>query len=138
MLRNNVDTDYFNRLSKGHFPGLLGIEVTHLSEGELHGEIQIKPEFFAPNGFLHAGSIVTFADTLAGYATVAHLPEKGKSFTTLELKSNFIGAAKQGTLKGICKTEHTGKTTQIWRVEVSEMETSKKIALFSCTQLILY
>ena len=138
MYRSNLTTHYFNDRSKDHFPGLMGIHITELNEGRMTGEMAIKPEFFAPNGFLHAGSIVTFADTLAGYATVAHLPEKGKSFTTIELKSNFMGAAKQGKLKGVCKAEHTGKTTQIWRVDVSESETNKRVAIFSCTQLVLY
>ena len=73
-----------------------------------------------------------------GYATVAHLPEKGKSFTTIELKSNFIGAAKAGLLLGECTSEHVGRTTQIWRVLVRESVKQKKVALFSCSQLILY
>ncbi len=138
MFRSELDPNYFNQRSKGHFPGMMGISISGMGEGLMTGEMEIKPEFFAPNGFLHAGSIVTFADTLAGYATIAHLPEKGKSFTTVELKSNFIGAARQGKLKGECQAEHVGRTTQIWRVEVSEMESNKRIAIFSCTQLILY
>lgn len=138
MFRNQCDPRYFNQRSKGHFPGMMGVHITDVAEGTMTGEMEIKPEFFAPNGFLHAGSIVTFADTLAGYATIAHLPERGKSFTTIELKSNFIGAAKKGKLKGECRAEHVGRTTQIWRVEVSETESNKRIAIFSCTQLILY
>jgi uncharacterized protein (TIGR00369 family) len=104
----------------------------------MYGEMPIKKALFAPNGFIHAGSIVTFADTLAGYATIAHLPEKGKSFTTLELKSNFIGAAKEGKLIAECIAKHTGRSTHVWHVTVSDRKTGKKVALFSCTQLILY
>ncbi|MDW3191557.1 MAG: PaaI family thioesterase [Cytophagales bacterium] len=138
MYRSNLTPDYFNLRSSGHFPGMMGIHISNISNGSMSGEMEIKADFFAPNGFLHAGSIVTFADTLAGYATIAHLPENGKSFTTIELKSNFTGAARKGKLLGECMAEHVGRTTQIWRVEVSESESNKRVAIFSCTQLILY
>jgi len=81
---------------------------------------------------------VSFADTVAGYAAIAHLPEGGKSFTTLELKSNFTKAIRKGKLNCECIAEHLGRTTQVWRVIVNDMESKKKIAVFSCTQLILY
>jgi len=138
MYNKTLDPAYFNKLSEGHFPGLLGIEVTEVEEGRMKAEMTIKKEFFAPNGFLHAGSIVTFADSIAGYATFAHLPEKGKSFTTLEFKSNFVRAIREGKLKCECTAEHLGRTTQLWRVIVTDLNSQKKVALFSCTQLILY
>lgn len=138
MHNKKLDAKYFNNLSKGYFPEMLGIMVTQLAEGIMTAEMAIKKEYFAPNGFLHAGCIATFADTIAGYSTFAHLPEKGKSFTTLEFKSNFIGTLKEGKLKSECIAEHLGRTTQVWRVIVSDIKTQRKIAIFSCTQLILY
>ncbi len=138
MYDKSRDAKYFNNLSKGHFPELLGINVTQVEQGKMNGEMTVKKEYFAPNGFLHAGSIVTFADTIAGYASIAHLPEKGQSFTTLELKSNFVRAIREGKLKCECIAEHLGRTTQVWRVIVSDMKSQKKVAIFSCTQLILY
>ena len=138
MNKKAFDLAYLNQISKGHFPGLLGIEITHIEEGKLVAEMPVKKDFFAPNGFLHAGSIVTLADTAAGYAAVAHLPENGKSFTTLELKTNFVGAIREGRLTCECVAEHLGRTTQVWRVLVRNKETEKQLALFSCTQLILY
>jgi len=109
-----------------------------LEEGKMNAEMPIRKEFFAPNGFLHAGSIVSFADTIAGYASIAHLPENGKSFTTLELKSNFVKGIKEGKMIGECIAEHLGRTTHVWRVVVRDANSQKKIAVFSCTQLILY
>ena len=130
--------EYFNNISKGHFPALLGITITHIEEGKMTAEMPIKKDFFAPNGFLHAGSIISFADTVAGYSTVAHLPENAKSFTTLELKSNFMRAAREGSIICESQAEHLGRTTQVWSVIVSHQQTKKKIATFTCTQLILY
>lgn len=134
----NKTPDYFNKVSKGFFPGLVGVKITQVEQGKLKAKMKVEKSFFAPNGFLHAGSIVTFADSVAGYATIAHLPENGKSFTTLELKSNFLRAARDGYLECECVSEHLGRTTQVWRVIVLHAETQKKIAVFSCTQLILY
>jgi uncharacterized protein (TIGR00369 family) len=138
MYNTKFDLDFLNKLSVGHFPGLLGIEITSVKEGKMCAVMPVKKEFFAPNGFLHAGSIVTLADTIAGYAAMAHLPENGKSFTTLEFKSNFIRAIREGQLYGECIAEHLGRTTQVWRVVISDAKTNKNVALFSCTQLILY
>lgn len=137
MLRKEISVEGFNQISETKFPGKLGIRVTAIEEGKMSAEMPIQADFFAPNGFLHAGSIVTFADTIAGYSTVAHLPEGAKSFTTLELKSNFIGAAKEGTLYAESTAIHLGRTTHVWNVAVSLKATGKKIAHFSCTQLIL-
>ncbi|PCJ87468.1 MAG: competence protein ComA [Flavobacteriales bacterium] len=138
MFNQVLDPNYFNNFSKGHFPELLGIVIKQVEEGKMIAEMPVKKTLFAPNGFLHAGSIVAFADTVAGYCTIAHLPEKGKSFTTLELKSNFTGAIREGNLECECSAEHLGRTTQVWRVIIRNQQTKKKTAVFSCTQLILY
>ncbi len=132
------NVDYFNQISKEKFPAYLGIEITQVKPGELRAKMKIQPQFFAPNGFVHAGSIVTLADTLAGYATVAHLPEGAKAFTTLELKSNFLGAAREGDLEAIAIPEHTGRSTHVWQVSVYHAEKQKKVAFFTCTQLVIY
>ena len=129
---------YFNSLSKNHFPGFIGVTITSVSENKMVAEMKVEKKLFAPNGFLHAGSIVTFADSIAGYSTIAHLPEGGKSFTTIELKSNFMRAKREGMLECESTPEHLGRTTQVWRVIVRDKETKKKIAVFSCTQMILY
>lgn len=138
MYNPKCDVDYFNAFGKDHFPGHIGVVIKEVESGRLLAELPIEKHLFAPNGFLHAGAIVTFADTVAGYSTVAHLPEGGKSFTTLELKSNFTGAARDGVLVGESSVEHMGRTTQVWRVVIRRKDSGKKVAVFSCTQLILY
>jgi uncharacterized protein (TIGR00369 family) len=92
----------------------------------------------APNGFLHAGTVVTLADTLAGYGCFYNMPPGAVGFTTIELKSNHLGTAQDGTIVGNAKPMHLGKTTQVWDATVTRKETGKTIALFRCTQLILY
>jgi len=130
--------EYFNTLGVDHLPGYLGIVVTHVGAAELHAELAVRKSLMAPNDFLHAGSVVTLADTSAGYGCVANLPHGAVGFTTIELKSNHLGTAKDGMIDCVAKAAHLGKTTQVWDAIVTHRETGKTIAMFRCTQMILY
>lgn len=128
----------FNARGAGKLPGHLGIVVTHIGPSELRAELPVAPHLMAPNGYLHAGSVVTLADTSAGYGCLAHLPEGANGFTTIELKSNHLGTARDGTIECVATAAHLGRTTQVWDAVVTHRETGKTIALFRCTQMILY
>jgi 1,4-dihydroxy-2-naphthoyl-CoA hydrolase len=128
----------FNEFGTGKLPGHLGIVVTHVSESRTEAELTITEALMAPNGFLHAGTVVTLADTCAGYGCLVNLPPGAIGFTTIELKSNHLGTARDGTIVSSAKPAHLGKTTQVWDSVVTHRESGKTIALFRCTQLILY
>jgi uncharacterized protein (TIGR00369 family) len=132
------DAAYFNQFGSMNLPGHLGIVVTQAEGAEIHAEMQVRPELMAPNGFLHAGSVVTLADTCSGYGCVANLPEGAVGFTTIELKSNFLGTALEGTVACVAKAVHLGRTTQVWDAVVTNKATGKTMALFRCTQMVLY
>ena len=132
------DPNRLNELSRGKLPGHLGITVTHVGSTELRAEFEIDPHHIAPNGFLHAGAIVSLADTACGNGCMSNLPEGASGFTTIELKSNQLSTAKEGTMTCVAKPVHSGKTTQVWDAVVTHKQTGKKIALFRCTQMILY
>jgi uncharacterized protein (TIGR00369 family) len=117
---------------------LLGVQILQVGQGVLRAELAIEARHFAANGFLHAGTVVTLADTGAGYACVAHLPEGASGFTTVELKSNHLGTAREGRILAEVRSAHLGRTTQVWDATVSHVETGKTIALFRCTQMILW
>ena len=78
------------------------------------------------------------ADTMCGYGCIAHLPEGASGFTTIELKSNHLGTALAGTIYVEARPFHLGRTTQVWDAIVRHRETDKKIALFRCTQMVLW
>ncbi|MEI7606621.1 MAG: PaaI family thioesterase [Rhodospirillaceae bacterium] len=124
-------------LCQGTLPGLFGIKVTALEPRAVTTRLTIRPEFLAPNGFLHAGTLVTLADTSCGIGTIAALHGSGASFTTVELKTNFLGTAREGDLVCVAKAQHLGRATQIWDAEVSAAATGKRLALFRCTQMVL-
>jgi uncharacterized protein (TIGR00369 family) len=128
--------EYFRNRQKGTLPELLGVEIIDVAEKSVHGRLEIKAHHLAPNGFLHAASVVTLADTCSGYGCMAHLPEGAKGFTTIELKSNHLGTARDGTIECHATAVHLGKTTQVWDAEVSAG--GKVIALFRCTQMVLW
>ncbi len=130
--------DHFNQLGKTYLPDYLGIRVTRTDVGLLESLLEVRKELMAPNGFLHAGTVVSLADTSAGYGCIANLPEGARSFTTLELKSNHLGTAKEGLLLCVATAIHMGKTTQVWDAVVTSQVSGKTIALFRCTQMILY
>jgi len=90
------------------------------------------------NGFLHAGAVVTLADTCCGYGTVRALPAGAAGFTTLELKSNFLGTAHDGDIRCTARPLHQGRATQVWDAVVTADGSAKSIAQFRCTQMILW
>ncbi|RJQ73214.1 MAG: PaaI family thioesterase [Desulfobacteraceae bacterium] len=126
------------RLGEGLLPGLLGIEVLSVSGQESQMRMQIRRALLAPNGFLHAAAVIGLADTAAGYGTVAGLPKGARGFTTIELKSNFSGTAREGTLLCTARPIHSGRMTQVWDAQVTHAESGKTIAHFRCTQMILF
>jgi len=137
-LREGISGADFEQRGKGHLPGHLGMRMVSVAQGLVVMELTVKPELMAPNGFLHAGTVVSLADTAAGYATIAHLPEGAQSFTTVELKANLLGTAREGVIRAEARSVHLGKTTHVWDATVFANGGDKPIALFRCTQLILY
>lgn len=135
-LRTEVSPESFMRIQAGSLPDLLGLEILEIGEGLLKGRMKIEKKHYAPNGFLHAASVVMVADTCAGYATVAHLPKAAKGFTTIELKTNFFGTALEGYIHCTTTSKHRGRTTQVWDSEVFN-DAGKLIASFRCTQMVL-
>lgn len=133
-----ITVEDFNQRGVGRLPGHLGLVITHCSADELRAELPVRSELMAPNGFLHAGAVVTLADTLCGYGCVVNLPDGATGFTTVELKSNHLGTARQGMLDAVARPVHRGRTTQVWDATVSHRDTGKTLALFRCTQMVLY
>jgi 1,4-dihydroxy-2-naphthoyl-CoA hydrolase len=128
----------WNEFGSGKLPRLLGVEILEVEPKRAVGRMEIRPELLAPNGYLHAGTVITLADTVCGYGTLASLPDGGIGFTTIELKANFIGTVREGAIRSEAILAHGGRSTQVWDAQVLDEGTSKVIALFRCTQMILY
>ena len=133
-----LSVEQFNQRGIGKLPGHLGLVVTLATPQRMAAELPVKPQLLAPNGYLHAGSLVTLADTLCGYGCVMNLPDGATGFTTVELKSNHLGTTLEGTVAGVATPAHLGRTTQVWDAVVTHLESGRTLALFRCTQMVLY
>ncbi len=130
--------EQLNARSQGFLPGLIGIEFTNLEAGRAVSRLVLRPELLAPNGYLHAATVIAIADTTCGYGTFYNLPEGAQNFTTIELKSNFLNTVRDGVIACVATRLHNGRTTQLWDAQVTDEASGKTIALFRCTQMILY
>lgn len=137
-LRPDFTLEAANRRGQGYLPGLFGFRVVSIDEAQLESEIDVRPEIRAPNGYLRAASVVALADTSCGYGCLAHLPLDAINFTTIELKTNFLGTAREGTIACTARPVHLGRTTHVWDATVFRRSDNRTIALFRCTQMILY
>jgi 1,4-dihydroxy-2-naphthoyl-CoA hydrolase len=137
-LRPEFTLEAANQRGAGRLPGLFGFRVTAVSEEQLDAELTVRPEILAPNGYLHAAAVVALADTACGYGCLAHLPQDAASFTTIELKTNFLGTVREGTIGCTARPVHLGRTTHVWDATVFGPDNRRTIALFRCTQMILY
>ncbi len=130
--------DAANAVGKDMFPGHMGIVFTSVVPDQVEAEFTITNNHIAPNGFLHGGSVVALADTIAGYASAINLPKGASGFTTVELKTNYLGTAREGVVRGVGTPVHLGRSTQVWDVKILRRSDNKTIALFRCTNMILW
>src|SRR6185436_1225409 len=128
----------YRSLGNDYLPGLVGVEIVTVSKEFVESRLAVRREVMAPNGFLHAASVIALADTSCGYGCLATLPEGAKGFTTIELKSNFLGTAREGAIACRATPVHLGRTTQVWDALVTNQASGAKIALFRCTQMVLW
>ncbi len=128
----------WNEVGADYLPGLVGLTFLKVEPTEVIGTLSAIKAVNSWNGFLHAGTVVTLADTCCGYGTARSLPANAAGFTTIELKSNFISTVRSGDVKCIAQPLHQGRTTQVWDAVVGAEGTAKVLAHFRCTQMILY
>jgi uncharacterized protein (TIGR00369 family) len=134
--RPEIDAAYFNALGDTHFARFVGMRVIEARPGLVRAALDIEPRHLAANGYLHAAAVITVADTCCGFGVRTILPDGATGFTTIELKSNFLGTTRSGAIECAATVAHAGRTTQVWDAVVKAGE--RTIALFRCTQLVLY
>ena len=136
-LNPQFDAAHFNEFGRAFLPGHMSVRIDAVEEGSLRAHLPVQAHHLAPNGYLHAATVVSLADTACGYACIAHLPEDAVSFTTIELKANFIGTVREGSIACEARVIHLGRTTQLWEARVTNADGGKLIAVFQGTQMLL-
>jgi uncharacterized protein (TIGR00369 family) len=109
-----------------------------VSDGRVAGRFTVRPDLVAHTGYLLAGVGLTLADLLCAYGVSTAWPEGARSFTTAEIKCNFIGTATTGSVEIVASLVHSGRTTQLWDAEITSLSSGRRMALFRATQIILY
>jgi uncharacterized protein (TIGR00369 family) len=138
MMDGNVAASFQER-QVGTLPGELGIQWDEVASGRAAGWFRVTKGHMAPNGFLHAASVIALVDSACGYACIASLPDGATGFTTIELKANYLATAKEGEIVACtARLVHGGRMTQVWDAEAVNRTTGKTMALFRCTQMVLY
>ena len=129
----------FNTLQANTLPGVLGIVWEAAEPGRAEGRLVVETRHMAPNGFLHAATVIALVDTACGLGCMSSLPDGASGFTTIELKSNFLASARAGdTVACVARLAHGGRQTQVWDAEAVNLDSGRMLALFRCTQMILY
>jgi 1,4-dihydroxy-2-naphthoyl-CoA hydrolase len=130
--------DDFNARAAGTLPGLIGLQIVDVSAGKVEARLPLRGDHLAPNGYLHAATVIALADTSCGYGALANRADGAIGFTTIEIKTNFLGTAREGAIACVARLVHGGRMTQVWDAEVVDESNGKPIALFRCTQMMLY
>ena len=122
--------------TEGLFQGLLGLRFRSVDKDRIDAELEVRSDLCTVPGVAHGGAVMAFADTLGGYATSANLGP-GERTVTIESKSNFFGAGREGSrLVAECSALHRGRTTMVWQTRICD-EGGKLIAIVTQTQMVL-
>lgn len=119
------------------FAKTMGVEIVEASRERVVGKLLVRPDLCTTGGTLHGGAVMAFADSLGAIGAYLSLPEGATGTTTLESKTNFLGAAKAGsTVTAEATPVHSGKRTSVWQTKITG-EDGKAVALVIQTQLVL-
>ena len=136
--QNHTSVADLNRANDGKLPGHLGLEVTQTDDGLVDGKFDVRDDLVAHTGYLLAGALLSVADILCAYGVSTAWPEGATGFTTIEVKCNFMGTVRSGAVACAARLVPGGRSTQVWDAEMTDAATGKRLALFRCTQMILY
>ena len=135
---NTTSVEDLNRANLGKLPEHLGLTITEVAPGRVVGRFEVRPELVAHTGFLLAGVVLSVADILCAYGVSTSWPEGASGFTTAEVKCNFMSTLRDGSAVCVAKLLHGGRTTQVWDATMTDEATGRLMAVFRCTQIILY
>ena len=119
------------------FARLMGVKVTSVAKDRIVGEIVVRPDLCTTAGIMHGGAIMAFADALGAIGAFMNLPEGANGTTTVESKTNFLGAAPEGaTVTAETTPVQIGKRLSVWQTRICRSD-GRAVALVTQTQLVL-
>jgi uncharacterized protein (TIGR00369 family) len=117
------------------FAVLIGAELTEATPERVTGRMEWAPERCTAGGLLHGGALMALADGCGGVCAFLNLPE-GAGTSTIESKTNFFRAVREGSVTAVTTPLHVGRTTIVVQTEVRN-EAGKLVSLTTQTQAVL-
>jgi 1,4-dihydroxy-2-naphthoyl-CoA hydrolase len=119
------------------FSKLMGVTISSAAKDRIVGELLVRPDLCTSGQILHGGAIMAFADALGAIGAFMNLPDGSGGTTTIESKTNFLGAAREGdTVKGETMPVQIGKRLSVWQTRITRGD-GKAVALVTQTQMVL-
>jgi uncharacterized protein (TIGR00369 family) len=118
------------------FSRLMGVEIVSAEKEAVRARLVVRPDLCTAGHIMHGGAIMAFADALGAIGTVLNIPRDANT-TTIESKTNFISAAREGTtIQAESTPIHIGKRTCVWQTRITR-EDGKLLAIVTQTQMVL-
>jgi uncharacterized protein (TIGR00369 family) len=130
-----IDLKVIEEAQRGTLSGILGIRYVEASPERIVAEVTIRDDLRTVGGALHGGTLMALADTVGATAAFINLPP-GASTTTLESKTNFFAAGRDGTVRAEATPLHRGRTTMVWQTRVTD-SSGRLLSLTIQTQMVL-
>ena len=130
-----IDPALLQEPHRGTLTELLGVRFVEGSLDRVVAEIEIRDDLRTVGGRVHGGTLMTLADIVGATATAINLPP-GASTTTLESKTNFFAAGREGRIRAEATPLHRGRRTQVWQTRVTD-DSGRLLSLTIQTQMVL-
>lgn len=118
------------------FAGTLGVEVVSSGRDQVRARVEWRRERCTAGGVLHGGVIMSLADTTGATCAVQNLPDDASGTTTIESKTNFLRAVRDGYAEAVSRPLHAGRTVVVIETDVTDAE-GRPVAKVLQTQAVL-
>ena len=120
----NLDTplELINQSVQKSLIGNLGIEITQIDKGVVHGALRLSEQNSRPDGILHGGANLAMAETLAGLGSMLITNLQEQDVLGTHVSGNHTGVLAKGRALAVAKIIHQGNKTHVWNVDITNEE----------------
>jgi 1,4-dihydroxy-2-naphthoyl-CoA hydrolase len=119
------------------FASVLGIELLEARPEIVRARVEWTPERCTAGGIMHGGAIMALADNGGGICAILNLPDGAQGTATIESKTNFLRAVRDGAVNATTRPLHKGRTLIVVETELSD-DSGKLVAKVTQTQIYHY
>ncbi|MFI0462948.1 PaaI family thioesterase [Saccharopolyspora sp. 5N102] len=113
----------------------LGVQIDSASADEVRGHLDWALQRCTAGGVLHGGAVMALADSIGAICAFLNLPE-GAHTATIESKTNFFRALREGALHAVSRPLHVGRTNIAVQTELLDLD-GRRVGHTTQTQAVL-